>query len=403
MRVAVVNVKFSPNLGDGLLAECLEAELRESTLGLETISIDLAGRVRYGEGGLRNRKTAMAILDLMPAVMRRLVVGVMLGRLARRNLRPAWRNILADCDAVVLGGGNLMSDNDLNFPIKIRAALGEAAGAGLPLGVFGVGVADNWSAPGEAMFREALGGSRLIHAAVRDARSKAIWGKRLGSAGVQEARVVRDPAVLTARHFPAVARSSGPPRIALGLTDPLALKYHSDLPLASGSTLTDWMLGLVRAMMAKGWKVSVFTNGSPEDRIYLDGITANLRALPDGGPEIVPPFEEPSDLAQFISGHDLVMAHRLHACICAFAYAIPTIGFTWDRKLNSFFESVGAAENVVDAGVLSIPDTLALADNVLDKGIDPARHAAIVEESRQQVAVLAADLVQAVAQKAALR
>lgn len=398
MRVAVVNVKFSPNLGDGLLAECLEAELRASTPGLETVAIDLAGRVRYGEGGLRNRKAAMAILDLMPPVLRRMVVGVMLGRVARRSLRPAWREILAGCDAVVLGGGNLMSDNDLNFPIKIRAALAEAKVAGLPLGVFGVGVADNWSEPGEAMFREALGQSRLVHAVVRDTRSQSIWKKRLGPAGVQDADVCRDPAVLTARHFPAAPREGGASRIALGVTDPLALKYHSDLSLASATTLTDWNVDLVKAMIAKGWQVSVFTNGSPEDRTYLDGLTSRLKSLPGGGPDIAPAFETPTELAHFISSHDMVMAHRLHACICAFAYAIPNIGFTWDRKLNSFFEAVGAGDNVIDAGVKPVVDTITLAENVLAKGIDPTIHAEVVEQARTQVAALAADLTQAVAQ-----
>ena len=392
MRVAVLNVKFSPNLGDGLLAECLEAELRTAIPGLETVPIDLAGRTGYGEGGMRNRRMALTVLDAMPGPLRQLAVRVMLGLVARRQLRPAWRQLLSGVDAVVLGGGNLLSDSDLNFPIKIRAALAEAGLAKRPVGVFGVGVADNWSSTGQAMLRQALGGVALCYASVRDARSQAIWRKRLGPANIIDPVVCRDPAVLTARHFPTAAKDGGEPRIALGLTEPLALRYHSDLPLAASKALTDWMIGLAEAMLAKGWRVSVFTNGSPEDRTYLENLTPRLKALSDKGLEVAPAFETPADLARFISGHDLVMAHRLHACICAFAYAIPTIGFTWDRKLNSFFESVGRQDYVLEAGVKSIDDTMDLVNRTLAEGVEPTAHAAIVAESRAQVAALAAAL-----------
>jgi len=392
VRVAVVNVKFSPNLGDGLLAECLEAELRASTPGLETVAIDLAGRTAYGEGGMRNRRAALSILAMMPGPVRRMLVGILLGRTARRTLRPAWRKVMESTDAVVVGGGNLMADNDLNFPIKIRAALAEAKDAGLPVGVFGVGVADNWSQPGQAMFREALSQSRLVHAAVRDQRSQRIWRDRLSVSGVRDAVVCRDPAVLTALHFPAALRQAGPAHVALGVTDPLALRYHSDLPLASGATLTDWIVALVERMVSDGLRVSVFTNGSPEDRTYLDGLAPRLRAVSPDAVEIAPAFATPTELAAFISRHDLVMAHRLHACICAFAYAIPTIGFTWDRKLNSFFESVGRQDYVLEAGVKSIDDTMDLVNRTLAEGVEPTAHAAIVAESRAQVAALAAAL-----------
>lgn len=395
MRVAVLNVKFSPNLGDGLLAECLEAELRASTPGLKTLAIDLAGRTAYGVGGISYRQTALAVLSALPGPLRRAVVGTILSHVTLRSLVPGWRKILSSVDAVVVGGGNLISDNDLNFPIKLRAAMGEAADKGLPVALFGVGVADNWSSPGARMFRQAFGGVDLIHAAVRDTRSQAIWRDRLEPVGIREAAIVRDPAVLTALHFPAAPRSTDRPRIAVGLTNPVALSYHGSIGLASGTALTEWMLALICGMVSRGWQVSVFTNGSPEDRAYLERLAPRLRATGKQHLELIGAFETPADLARFISGQDLVLAHRLHACICGFAYAIPTIGFTWDRKLDSFFESVGRCEYIVDAGRTPVVDTLALADRALTEGADIAVRDLVVAESRTQVAMLAKALVAA--------
>ncbi len=389
MRIAVFNVKYSPNLGDGLLAECLEAELRASGPDIETVAVDLAGRTGYGEGGLRNRKTALTILDNLPGAVRRIAVGAVLRRMVGRQLRPAWRTVLANADAVVVGGGNLLADSDLNFPIKLEGALAEAAAVGVPVGVYGVGVADNWSQAGEALFRRGLTAVRLVYAAVRDVRSQAVWQARLGPAGVAAPSVCRDPAMLTALHFPRVAKTGAGKQVALGLTDPLALRYHGGSAALRASEMTDWMLELVRQLVADGWRVSAFTNGSPEDRTYLSRLESRLRAISPDAVSIAPAFERPSDLAAFISGQDLVMAHRLHACIAAYAYAVPHIGFTWDIKLNSFFESVGHAEFVADAGVMPVEDAVALAERAFTQGVDAQTHARNVAVAREEVAALA--------------
>ena len=46
MIVGALNVKYSANLGDGLLAECLEAELRACGPDIQTRALDLAERVQ---------------------------------------------------------------------------------------------------------------------------------------------------------------------------------------------------------------------------------------------------------------------------------------------------------------------------------------------------------------------
>lgn len=402
MIVGTLNVKYSPNLGDGLLAECLEAELRSVRPGVETRSIDLAGRTAYGDG-LKHRRAILALLESAPGMVRRAGVGVALGLTVQRRLRPQWREAFRGLDALVLGGGNLLADADLNFPTKIDGALAEAAMADIPLGVYGVGVSDNWSRRGQALFERALAGSRLTHAAVRDERSKAIWDRRLGPAGVRLAQVCPDPAVLAARHFPAVARPSGPLRIGLGLTDPLALRYHTADQSVREDTLAAWMVELVKAMSARGWRICLFTNGSPEDRAYLQKVAPQLQAAGADAVSVTPAFSTPADLAGFISGLDLVMAHRMHACIAGYAYAKPQIGFAWDEKLQSFFSSVGRGEFVVDAGRAPVCDVLALADRALAEGVEARPHGACVERARTEIARLVASFDPAPAAHAPMR
>ncbi|HEY9235780.1 MAG TPA: polysaccharide pyruvyl transferase family protein, partial [Phenylobacterium sp.] len=312
------------------------------------------------------------------------------GLMVKRRLRPRWREQLAQADALVLGGGNLLADADLNFPTKIDGVLAEAAAAGLPIGVYGVGVSDNWSKRGQALFERAMTAGRLTHVAVRDPLSKAIWDRRLGRAGVRLAEVAPDPAVLAARHFPKVAKLPGPPRVGLGVTNPLALRYHAADFKLRDEAFAAWIAQLAAAMAAEGWKVVLFTNGSPEDREYLKTLApATCAAAPDAI-SVQPAFDRPSEMAAFLSGCDLVLAHRMHACITAYAYQVPHIGFAWDRKLLSFFESVGRRDFVASAGEASVDEVLALARRALEEGIDPAVHAAQVRAAERGVAALAA-------------
>ena len=155
------------------------------------------------------------------------------------------------------------------------------------------------------------------------------------------------------------------------------------------------MVELVKAMAAKGWQVCLFTNGSPEDRAYLQKVAPQLQAAGGEVVSVTPAFSTPADLAGFISGLDLVMAHRMHACIAAYAYAKPHIGFAWDEKLRSFFNAVGRDEFVADAGRVPVSDLLALADRALAEGIAPGPHAACVGRARTEVARLVASFERA--------
>ena len=344
LRVGLFNVKFSPNLGDGLLSECLEAELRVALPAVSFDTFDLAGRTKYAKGS-RLRSSALAVLHHSPQALRHAVAQTALGYKLRRGLRQRWREALHGLDAVIVGGGNLLSDSDLNFPLKLDAAMAEVRAAHVPAGVFGVGVSDNWSTRGETLFRRAFADRELYFASVREPRSAEIWRRRLGPAGVQDACVVHDPGVLAAIHFPRMARDAGAvPLIGLGLTNPVALKYHSDEPVQPPKEQEDWYVALAHGCLAKGWTLAVFTNGSPEDASYMDQLRPRLSAIaPAGRIVFVPGFHTPAELAGFIATLDLLMAHRLHANIAAYSYAIPQIGFSWDVKLKSFLARVGRA------------------------------------------------------------
>ncbi|EGD59042.1 polysaccharide pyruvyl transferase [Novosphingobium nitrogenifigens DSM 19370] len=403
MKIALLNVKYSPNLGDGLLSECLERELSAALPGAQVVSIDLAGREIYRDHGASRRGRAIAVLEHLPSWARRHVVRLALTALVRLRLRRHFRDRLTGVDAVVLGGGNLLTDSDLNFPMKISGALAEAARAGLPVAVHAVGVGRDWSAAGHRLFSRALRGVPLIAATVRDDRSRRAWGAALVPEGLPPAEFAGDPGFLASLHFASprpdrAASAEAPALVGLCVTSPMAIHYHADSPRPSVDYLA-WYGKSAAALAKAGYRVALFTNGSPEDRTFLERNAPDWTRDQADAITVVPPFATPDDLVRFIAGCDLVVGHRMHACIAAHSFGIPTIGLKWDVKLESFFALAGRTTFIADCADLDANALTTMAGRALGTRIDTDRLDLLIAATRADVARLATRITAAVKDK----
>jgi polysaccharide pyruvyl transferase WcaK-like protein len=396
MRVALLNLRYSPNLGDVLICECLEYGVRQAVPGLDVLQLDITGRRDFAVGSAR-RLAALAVLQRLPQVLRQRIARAVLGRSLRRTL-PYWNEALATVDGAVLGGGHLLADADLNFPLKVAAIFGAVANAGLPAAVYAVGVSDNWSRAGQALFRGALTGVDLRHAAVRDEYSRAVWQKRLCPAGIRPAGLARDPGLLAAACYGAPPRApAATQRLGLCLSHPVALRYHADGPMPAPAAMTAWFVALAHGFAARGFAIEVFATGSPEDEAYLDEAMPQLLAGAPAGAAItrVPRFAGAAAMAGRIATFDLVVAHRLHACVAAYAYGVPHIGFTWDIKMRSFFDSVDRGHFLCEAVTMPVDAVLQRADEAMRTGIDAPARDAVVAAAKADIAALLRNLLPA--------
>ncbi|WP_118137376.1 polysaccharide pyruvyl transferase family protein [Oceanicella sp. SM1341] len=396
VRVVNFAVRYSANVGDGLIAECLSHAMTRLAPGLEMVSVDLAGRSRYGETTVRGRGWKLRVLNALPGPLRARAVELVLGRFLERAT-PGWRAALEGADLAVFGGGQIFSDADLNFPLKIARAAELSAAAGVPTAVFAAGVARNWSPRGAALFGRMLEG-RLCHVALRDGFSREAWVAQTGGAGPQ-AQLCRDPGLLAAACYgrPEAGPEHGtePGPVGICITDPALLAYHSDMAVAGGGRADAFLAATALALVARGQRVRLFCNGAAEDRATLARLAAHpeiAARASEGWLDVAPPPETPTALARTIAPLRAVLAHRLHATIVAHAYGIPAVGLSWDRKLVSFFASVGReAYAVQETGGGTGPQDLAdLVLRAIAEGIDPQAHAAHLAETWEGVAALLA-------------
>ena len=108
--------------------------MRHALQGMAVTSFDLAERGAYMPGVV-GRSGLIEVLGKSPLPMRHLAAETYLDRELRQWMCPAWAVALGMTDAVVVGGGNLFSDFDLNLSLIIPAALDEVRRAGLPTAV----------------------------------------------------------------------------------------------------------------------------------------------------------------------------------------------------------------------------------------------------------------------------
>lgn len=374
MKIRLLNVKYSPNIGDGLLVECLEQRCRAYLPGADIASLDLAGRTAFGDSGSSKRR-ALRALNALPPLLRQGLVGTALGITVARRLADHYREGLSDSDAIVIGGGHLLSDVDLNFPVKLWAALQVAAERRIPVWIHGCGVSAHWSPLGTALFRAALMGIDLVDVAVRDTESATCWNARLGIATGRSARVVRDPGVLAARVYEASSARHAPGGVGLGVIGPAAIHYHGG-PKVREDALLRWYLDLGGRLARAGKHLTIVSNGSWEDEEFAQRLTQRMRSLPGCDSRVaLARHRTPSDLVQTMASLECLVAFRMHALIAAASLGVPTFALAWDAKVLAFMRGIGREQHYYHVDKTS-PDHLS---SVV---LDPNQDAADIESER---------------------
>lgn len=370
MKVKLLNVKYSPNVGDGLLVECLEQNLRNVDGMQGASSVDLAGRSAYSQSA-RQRETMMWLLESAPNILRPVLARAGLEAKLSLGLRDHYKSGLSGADAVVIGGGNLISDHDLNFPLKLAAALKEAARFKSKVAIYGCGVSSGWSVTGKKIMRAALRANPPVHVSVRDEASKRIWDQLFSETADAEAAIVNDPGVLASQiyRFDSSSVLTHRPIAAVGLMSTVAIQYHGFKSLSSDS-LVEWYLRLIDDIVDRGFDVSLFTNGSPEDQRFALKLWSMLSQHRRLSCMRMMHVSLPIDLCQVVANADVVVAFRMHALIAAYSYGKPIIALRWDPKVDAFLQSVGLADCIVDANTCSPKEAVMAMISALESGID---------------------------------
>jgi polysaccharide pyruvyl transferase WcaK-like protein len=180
----------------------------------------------------------------------------------------------------------------------------------------------------------------------------------------------------------------------------VSVNYHSSLN-TSGSELAGWYVAVCERLRGEGRTLLTFTNGSPEDELFLDAIAPRLE-LACQGSFVRRTVADPTQLAVLIAGLDVLVAHRMHALIAGYSYGVPIFALQWDRKVDAFMRSIGADSFIAPARAVTVESVATAVRGLLQppRQISEERRAAVLGAAFADVEGLASALRQAIAERA---
>ena len=331
--ILVAAVPYSPNLGDGLLARCVDHAINVIDDGRTTVDfIDLAGRTEFAPTATTSegRGRLLTTLGSLPRPIGDAVGGTgAYVTTARKFRHEATASALAMNRPLIIGGGHLLSDEYLNFPAKV-ALLGRHA-SGRPAIALGVGADANPSRAARYLFARAFNQLDLRMVVARDEVTADVVRSITPDV---EILVAPDLGVLSSRLFASPASPAFD--VGFSVASPASSHYHVGNH-ANPSVQLDWWCTLLGSI-AEDRRVLLFSNGSPEDEAFKQQIADRISG---SGIEVAATPQSFEDLLALLTASERLVAQRLHAILPATVAGIPTLAVDPNPKVRAVMATAG--------------------------------------------------------------
>jgi len=364
--VAVVGEIYSANLGDYAIYKSVRLLLEEK--GYRVVPIDLSLRMACDTSNnekIKRRPAWVPWIINNLSLLRKLKVLASWKKQAPHYKR-VWSNLLLECDAVIIGGGQLLTDNMLYFPPRLRLISEIAGEQDKPVAVFGCGVGKNLGWLAQRMHRELFDNCTYI--SVRD-RVSATRIKSYSQG--TDVHVSPDPAFALPSEIAGTNK-----RELCGLNVISIDVLRNSVPALRRLSLEQYgrfWLNAAAGLKALGMKSVVMTNGNVkdhEDSLFVydflkeHNIDISMYDRP----------ENPQMLFNQIATLDFMVSSRMHAGIISFSYGKPVATLAWDDKVPAVWEEIGVENASLKAEIilssnpwLSIHESLESTSLLLDR------------------------------------
>ncbi|MGN0357058.1 MAG: polysaccharide pyruvyl transferase family protein [Blautia sp.] len=334
MRILVLGVYYSANLGDGVLCECTAARLKKHFPDAEIVIKDIMDRSEF------KVLEAAAYSELKRRTQK--------GKLRRMATWIGWDKILVhekyrlnqclphiedvceeEYDIAVVAGGQLFMDRYFLF---LDAYICRLSKKGIPVYLNACGTGPAYSKIIRRSFADTLTNPfvRLI-----SCRDDAALVQRLYTNGNKKAEETFDSALWCADVY-GIEKDKNADVTGLGMMYTNSI----DSDKAAG-----FWVRLIRQFEKEGRAWKIFVNGSQDDMTFVRYVLSQLPEF--GGPleqYCMPAPKYPQELVSLIGGFKSIISFRLHSHIIAAALDVPSIALVWDQKLRFYFEKIGHGE-----------------------------------------------------------
>ncbi|MCT1901859.1 polysaccharide pyruvyl transferase family protein [Oceanobacillus sojae] len=340
-KIMICGVPNSNNLGDRVIIESMNYIYEQYLNKYEIVNFDIvSGKIYNGNLDVKIKLNSNGFRKKMiPNILRRMKVYSNYKKNEKLNLE--LENIISKQDCVVIGGGHLLIDNYLHFPLAINQIVQLAKEYQIPVIIAFVGAKGKWSQRAKKLLVDSLDYAKCI--SVRDSASKDFLVS-INSKYKEKTQVISDPALFV-KDFVGIS-DKNKMNIGIGIMDPNEIARHAKIKW-SRDEAAGWWKKIITDLEKKDLRVNIFTNGAPTDNAFVE-YYIKPHFEKNNNVKIMEYPKNYKELIQNIERQDAVIAQRLHACLPSISFENKTFGVIWDEKVEGVFNELGMSEYLID-------------------------------------------------------
>lgn len=381
--IALAGETYSRNLGDQAIHASLAYILRQQNASLKILPLDISGRQGADSPG-KNRAFYLLRAITSSNSLHSLVNIVFHSLQKSRQQMRMWSPVLETSDQLVIGGGQLLMDNNLDFPLKLSGLASLAGERGIPYHISACGVGRTWSRFANRLFQPVLVNAKSV--TLRDELSRSRLDHFIPSL---QTSVTFDPAILAAEVYPDLQKKVFADRIGLGIMCREDVNSHL-LPAQRYSTNAwlDLWLGVLFGLLKENLVVELFTTGSSKDMHFAQSLFYEAHAHGWNGVTLAGGQTGPGELMASMRNYSLIIATRLHASILANSLGISSLGLNWDEKVRAYYGETGLTDRCFNLVGLQISGVVRAACDLNRQPFSSTLLAQLKDRARENVYVI---------------
>ena len=347
-KIVLCTAKYSDNLGDGIISDCSKKLLLQSEPDATVVELDISGRTEFSVQSEFDENWRSALKNKIlsaPNFIKYSIVVILWLLFTRSKLLKQTKLSLNKANLLVFGGGQLILDNFLSFPLKFYLISKTAHMMDIPIVVLGCGVGSKKSYLAEYLYKKSFSLKSFRAVYLRDINSKNSFIERFGDSFSGVVGLTSDSALYSSETYNKIkadkAKSFEELLVGVGISHPSELKAASSEEEGfSDKKIEKLWINTLNELNRSNYNLMLYTNGSAEDELFLSNISKKLNFIPQVAVRPISPLE----LVENISKFDVTLSHRLHSSIISSSLNIPSIGLSWDRKVMSFYEATNRSK-----------------------------------------------------------
>lgn len=332
MKIAVVSFYAVTNIGDKILTDTVCWMLKKH--GHQPFVVDIDARYAFKYSGLCGK-------------IERKIVPYFIKRDTEESINNYFESSFKGKDLILFAGGQIINMAISNCSENIYRITKIAERMGIPIAYNAVGLAGKAYDGAKGQYLQYALSSRNVVSITARERIADINQFLISKESPCKAIWVSDTAVWCSDCYN-IKRSEKAHVVGINvISEKSLIPYYNETidPIET-------YVAIYKSIRSLGYECKFFTNGVPRDMLTVKEILNRLHLCAEDSVLYPSHTLKGSSFVKLLSSMSFIVSSRLHTSICAYSLRIPTVAFSWDDKIQTFYGHIGCPERCLDIDLL---------------------------------------------------